>query len=84
MTRIFWTPDELDDLASLNWIQFKAKYPYRTYDSYEVKRRRIASGSAGTKVPNVLLVERELASKLAEDVLNAVDRWVAEVGRSVG
>jgi hypothetical protein len=45
-----WTPEEIGFL-NLSFPEFHAMFPGRSYDAYEVKRRRIAGGSAGTK-PN--------------------------------
>lgn len=42
-----WSPAELLDIELLSWTQFREKYPHRTYDSYEVKRRRVKKDSAG-------------------------------------
>lgn len=37
-----WTEAELLDVAVMDWVEFHAKYPERTFDSWEVKRRRVA------------------------------------------
>ena len=50
MIRHKWSETELSDLESgLSWPDFSAKHPTRSYDSWEVKRRRIAGGSSGTR-----------------------------------
>lgn len=49
MTRRHWTEMELSAIESgLPWSIFHRFHPERTYDSWEVKRRRVAGGSAGT------------------------------------
>jgi hypothetical protein len=78
MARIKWSQDELIDLTNLTWTEFHHKYPTRSYDSWEVKRRRIPSGSAGTRVVVAQLVEREHAVQLARGVLKVVEDWVKE------
>lgn len=52
-----WTTEELEDLRALgnNFSLFQAKHPERSYDSWEVKRRRINGGTAGAAA-----VERQL------------------------
>ena len=43
-----WTEQELADLAAHrdDWLAFSALHPTRSYESWEVKRRRIPGGSA--------------------------------------
>lgn len=36
-----WRPEEAADALVLDWPQFSAKYPYRPFDSYDTKRRRL-------------------------------------------
>jgi hypothetical protein len=50
--RNFWQPQELKDLA-LPWPDFHELWPSRSYDAYEVKRRRIQNGSAGHGRPPI-------------------------------
>jgi hypothetical protein len=45
MAGIPWTEQEKFDATVLPWVQFQAKYPTRTYDSYEVKRRRVVANA---------------------------------------
>lgn len=40
-----WTAEELFDITVMGWPEFKAKYPHRTPDSYEVKRRRVKANT---------------------------------------
>jgi hypothetical protein len=57
MARMPWSQDELDDLAIFgpeNWSEFHRRNPARSYDSWEVKRRRMFGGTAGTKPATVL------------------------------
>lgn len=51
MSRAFWKSDELEALEKHadDWLAFHALFPERSYDSFEVKRRRLETGSAGTK-----------------------------------
>lgn len=43
MSRQFWTEEELDAVRSgIPWSDFHARFPWRTYDSWEVKRRRVS------------------------------------------
>lgn len=51
MSRAFWKADELEALAAHadDWQTFHLMFPERSYDSFEVKRRRLETGSAGTK-----------------------------------
>lgn len=76
--RTRWNSDELEDLTMLNWDEFQTKYPYRTYDSWEVKRRRIDSGSSGTRVPRVVLDVQRRADILAMDIMTAVSKWASD------
>ena len=43
-----WTLDEIEDI-SLGWQHFQVLWPHRSYDSWEVKRRRVLGGTAGTR-----------------------------------
>lgn len=36
-----WTEQEISDVFVLPWTAFREKYPERSYDSYETKRRRL-------------------------------------------
>lgn len=36
-----WSEAELADVVRLDWPEFRQKYPSRTFDSFEVKRRRL-------------------------------------------
>ena len=72
MTRQRWTDEELADL-NLSWAAFSAKHRNRSYDSWEVKRRRVAGGSAGSRLATRgqrVLTQRAIAalSTLAEFV----------------
>lgn len=46
-----WTEQELQDLRTHgdDWLGFSALHPGRTYESWEVKRRRIPGGTAGAR-----------------------------------
>ena len=45
-----WSHAELAALRyGLSWRQFHERWPDRSYDSWEVKRRRVVHGSAGAK-----------------------------------
>lgn len=70
-----WTTDELTDLSLLTWEEFNTKYPYRTYDSWEVKRRRINGGSAGTRQVHVSLAEQERVVAAVNELAAFVSRW---------
>lgn len=52
MTRKAWSLEELADLERIgpaDWASFHALHPHRSYGSWEVRRRRLPSGSAGTR-----------------------------------
>lgn len=79
MARTPWSADELDDLALLgpdNWAEFHRRNPNRSYDSWEVKRRRMFGGTAGTKpahaVPAKLLYRAENALRTMTEFVEAV------------
>lgn len=79
MARMPWSADELDDLAILgpdNWTEFHKRNPLRSYDSWEVKRRRLFGGTAGTKpatvVPARLVSRAESALRIMTELVNAV------------
>lgn len=49
MSRRPWTETELDAVTSrFPWSAFHLLFPDRTYDAWEVKRRRVSGGSAGS------------------------------------
>lgn len=51
MTRQPWTEEEVQFLRDFpnNWEAFHTEFPTRSYNSWEVKRRRLNGGSAGTR-----------------------------------
>lgn len=50
MSRQPWTENELLALQEgIGWEQFHLMFPQRSYDSWEVKRRRVAGGTAGRR-----------------------------------
>lgn len=78
MARMPWSADELDDLAVLgpdNWAEFHRRNPSRSYDSWEVKRRRLFGGTAGTKpahpVPARLVSRAESALRTLTELVKA-------------
>ena len=78
MARMPWSQDELDDLAVLgpdNRTQFHERNPNRSYDSWEVKRRRLFAGTAGTKpshpVPPRLVSRAEQALRTLTELVKA-------------
>jgi len=42
-----WTDEEKRDAQTMGWASFRAAHPARSYDSFEVKRRRLVGGTAG-------------------------------------
>lgn len=77
MSRQPWTEAEVADL-SLSWAAFSARHPSRSYDSYEVKRRRIRGGSAGSRL--VTRAERVLTLRAIEG-LKALTEFVEAQAR---
>lgn len=61
-----WTEEELADLAALDWPTFSAKHPERSYNSYDVRRRRLPGGSAGTQANRQAAAQSALARALVE------------------
>jgi len=41
MTRKAWGRTEMLEAAILTWPEFQKRHPHRSYDSWEVKRRRV-------------------------------------------
>lgn len=74
MSRQPWTEAEVADLG-LPWPAFSERHPGRSYDSYEVKRRRVAGGTAGTRESTrrqrVLLVRATEALHALTDFVEA-------------
>lgn len=65
MTRARWTSEELADLSRLgpkDFAGFSALHPQRGYDSWEVKRRRLFGGSAGSHPVSKVSVARRFAA----------------------
>lgn len=84
MARRFWTANELDDLAVMTWDQFHALYPHRSYDAWEVKRRRV-NGSAGSKtLESAAFLERMLGRQLVMNILSAIETYVQQSAENVG
>lgn len=71
MTRRPWTEIEVDYLASgVPWDAFHATFPQRTYDSWEVKRRRVLGGTAGSNKRSIEAHRK--AAKRAERALRVL------------
>lgn len=68
-----WTEEEVQFVREhpTDWEAFHAEFPTRTYDSWEVKRRRLGGGSAGSRVR---LLEADL---LAQEMLAVLERYTA-------
>lgn len=45
-----WSAAEMADVKVLDWPEFHERHPARSYNSFEVKRRRVPGGSAGRGV----------------------------------
>lgn len=78
MARTPWSAEELDDLSMLgpeNWAEFHRRHPHRSYDSWEVKRRRLFGGTAGTRparaVPIKLVYRATQALRTLTDLVEA-------------
>lgn len=78
MTRRPWTSAEIEDIG-LGWNEFAVRYPHRSYDAWEVKRRRLAGGSAGTDRRHV--VARAVRLQRAISALKALTTFVEDVAR---
>lgn len=63
-----WTETEIGDVLVLPWTSFREKYPSRSYDSYETKRRRLMKEVVADET---LPAE---AAELAKDRAGIVDR----------
>lgn len=77
-----WTPEEIATLVALglnDWAGFHQQHPDRSYDAWEVKRRRLAGGSAGMGRVSKASVRLDFA---AVQALGTLARFVeARVGR---
>jgi len=67
-----WSEAELEDVG-LGWDRFHNLHPDRSYDSWEVKRRRVAGGTAGSRL--ITRRERVLTLKAVE-ALHALTDFV--------
>lgn len=80
MTRLRWTSAEIEDVG-LGWNEFAVRYPHRSYDAWEVKRRRLAGGSAGTDRRMTIAARVRLVGAVkAMRTLADYFAWVAERG----
>lgn len=74
MSRQPWTDQELADV-SLGWSAFSERHPARSYDSWEVKRRRVPGGTSGTRMATraerVLLLRAVEALHVLTDFVEA-------------
>lgn len=77
MSRQFWTEDEVADLG-LSWAEFSARHPNRSYDSYEVKRRRVPGGTAGSRLATRA---QRLRAFQAAQALKTLASYVEETAR---
>lgn len=78
MARQPWSAAELDTLVALgpnDWAGFHEAHPARSYDSWEVKRRRFI-GTAGTRpirtAPPLLVYRAEQALRTLTRLVEAV------------
>jgi hypothetical protein len=65
VTRRAWTSEEIATLERLgpkDFAGFHAAHPTRGYDSWEVKRRRLFGGSAGSRPVSKVSVARRFAA----------------------
>lgn len=79
MARSPWSAEELDTLSALgpnDWVGFHLAHPARSYDSWEVKRRRFI-GTAGTKptrsAPPGLVYRARQALRTLTSLVEAVE-----------
>lgn len=75
--RTRWSDQEIADL-SLPWTEFRQAHPHRTYDSYEVKRRRVNGGSAGTAQARAESAERARTTLLVAAILELIEAWAQD------
>lgn len=75
--RTRWSDQEIADL-SLPWTEFRQAHPHRTYDSYEVKRRRVNGGSAGTAQARAESAERARTTLLVAAILELIEAWARD------
>lgn len=72
MSRRTWSEEELLLLKDgASWEDFNTAFPGRTYDSWEVKRRRVG-GSAGQSRAYGL----RKADELAESILMVLEKYL--------
>lgn len=53
MAAAAWTEAEIGDVLVLPWTSFREKYPERSYDSYDTKRRRLMKEVVADETPPI-------------------------------
>lgn len=76
MSRTPWTKEELADIE-LGWPHFHELWPHRSYDSWEVKRRRVGASAGQSRRK----YGRRKADQLAERILKVIEAYLAEERR---